>query len=153
VASPYTNAESPQKDWAKSIRVLRQRLHLNQAELGRRLHYSPMAVSRWERGELEPTNRAYIELGNLADDPDCWFFWERGGLYNESLIRVMPVLRQRLQRSRFADFEIVTAGSGSYKNKDPKLQLVAIPLLKVLRPRLEKRAAIRPVCFRVRWRA
>jgi len=60
------------------------------------------------------------------------FFWERGGLYNESLIRVMPVLRQRLQRSRFADFEIVTAGSGSYKNKDPKLQLVAIPLLKVV---------------------
>ena len=58
MASPYTKAESPQKEWPKSIHVLRQRLHI-----GRRLRYSAMAVSRWERGELEPTNRAHIEPG------------------------------------------------------------------------------------------
>jgi transcriptional regulator with XRE-family HTH domain len=42
---------------------------LNQVELGLRLHYSAMAISRWERGEQEPTDRGYIELGNLAGDP------------------------------------------------------------------------------------
>jgi SOS-response transcriptional repressor LexA len=91
-----------------------------------------MAVSRWERGEQEPTHRAYIELGNLAGDPACWYFWGRAGLQNENLMRVMPVLRQRLQKSRFADFEIARAGSGGHKVNPDKLQLVAVPLLKVI---------------------
>jgi len=34
--------------------------------------YSAMAISRWERGEQEPSDRGYIELGNLAGDPGCW---------------------------------------------------------------------------------
>ena len=104
MASPYTKAESLQKEWAKSIRVLRQRLHL-----GRRLHYSAMAVSRWERGELEPTNRAHIELGTSLTTQIAVFLGTRR---TQNLIRVMPVLRQWLKRSRFADFEIVIAGSG-----------------------------------------
>jgi SOS-response transcriptional repressor LexA len=121
----------PSPDWAHSIRELRHKLRLNQVELGQRLHYSPMAISRWERGEQEPTDRAYIELGNLAGDPGCWYFWGRAGLHNENLLSVMPVLRERLQKSRFADFEIVAAGGGA--KKDPgKLQLVAIPVLKAV---------------------
>jgi SOS-response transcriptional repressor LexA len=119
-------------EWAKPIRELRHRLELNQTDLGHRLHYSAMAVSRWERGQQEPPDRAYIELGNLAGDPGCWYFWGRAGLQNEELMKVMPVLRQRLQRSRFADFEIVSAGSGGQKIKPDKRQLVAVPLLKVI---------------------
>src|ERR1700758_4863005 len=94
-------------DWASPIRELRGKLRLNQVELGQRLHYSPMAISRWERGEQEPTDRGYIELGNLAGDPACWYFWGRAGLQNENLLRVMPQLRQRLQKNLLADFEIV----------------------------------------------
>jgi SOS-response transcriptional repressor LexA len=90
-----------------------------------------MAVSRWERGEQEPTDRAYIELGNLAGDPDCWYFWARAGLSSENLIQVAPILRQRLQKSRFADFEVVHAGGGSTRGK-AKFMVVAIPLLKVV---------------------
>jgi SOS-response transcriptional repressor LexA len=119
-------------DWIRPIRELRHRLALNQEELGRRLHYSAMAISRWERGEQEPTDRGYIELGNLAGDPECWYFWGRAGLNNENLMQVTPVLRQRLQKSRFADFEIVTAGSGEEKPATEKLQLVAIPVLKLV---------------------
>ena len=63
------------QDWADSIRELRHKLRLSQVALGQRLHYSAMAISRWERGEQEPTDRGYIELGNLAGDPDCWYFW------------------------------------------------------------------------------
>ncbi len=125
-------SKAPTPEWTKPIRELRHKLQLSQEELGQRLHYSAMAVSRWERGEQEPTDRAYIELGNLSGDPTCWYFWGRAGLNNENLLRVMPVMRQRIQKSRFANFEIVTAGSGGSKKSSEKLQLVAIPVLKVV---------------------
>lgn len=119
-------------EWTEPIRELRHKLELNQAELGRRLHYSAMAISRWERGEQEPTDRGYIELGNLAGDPACWYFWGRAGLHNENLLRVMPQLRQRLQKNLLADLEIVQAGSGPKKLIPEKIQLIAIPLLRVI---------------------
>jgi transcriptional regulator with XRE-family HTH domain len=125
-------SKSPSPEWAKPIRELRQELGLNQPELGLRLHYSAMAVSRWERGEQEPTDRAYIELGNLAGNPKCWYFWGRGGLHSATLLRVIPGLRERLQRSSFGDLEIVRAGSGARKTHLEKQTLVAIPLLKVV---------------------
>ena len=125
-------AKGPWPEWANPIRELRHKLRLNQAELGRRLHYSAMAISRWERGEQEPTERAYIELGNLAGDPACWYFWGRAGLQSESLLRVMPEMRERLRSSRLADLEIVSAGSGAQKAHVGKQKLVAIPLLKVV---------------------
>jgi transcriptional regulator with XRE-family HTH domain len=125
-------SKSPSAEWARPIRELRQKLGLNQAELGLRLHYSPMAVSRWERGEQEPTDRAYIELGNLARTPKCWYFWERAGLHSENLLRVMPKMRDRLQQSTFANLEIARAGSGAQKTHLQKQRLVAIPLLKVV---------------------
>jgi transcriptional regulator with XRE-family HTH domain len=108
-------SKSPSPEWARPIRELRQELGLNQAELGLRLHYSPMAISRWERGEQEPTDRAYIELGNFAGNPKCWHFGGRAGLHSENLLRVMPEMRERLQRSSFGDLEIVRAGSGAHK--------------------------------------
>ena len=119
-------------DWANQIIELRHNLRLNQAELGQRLHYSAMAVSRWERGEQEPTDRGYIELGNLAGDPNCWYFWGRGGLHSDSLLSVVPRLQQRLHKKRFAGLEIVTAGSGDLKHTAGKLQLIAIPVLKTV---------------------
>jgi SOS-response transcriptional repressor LexA len=124
-------SKTPGPEWTKPIRDLRNKLNLNQAELGRRLHYSAMAISRWERGEQEPTDRGYIELGNLAGDPTCWYFWGRAGLHNENLLRVMPEMRQRMQKSRLANLEIVSAGVSGKKVNPDKVQLVAIPLLKV----------------------
>jgi SOS-response transcriptional repressor LexA/DNA-binding XRE family transcriptional regulator len=131
---PETRQKSkgPRPEWAKPIRELRDKLGLNQLELGRRLHYSAMAVSRWERGELEPSDRAYIELGNLAGNPRCWYFWGRAGLHSENLLRVMPEMRERLQSSRFANLEIVSAGSRALKTHLGRQKLVAIPLLKVV---------------------
>jgi len=108
-ATQKSKPSSP--DWANSIRELRHKLRLNQVELGQRLHYSAMAISRWERGEQEPTDRGYIELGNLAGDPDCWYFWGRAGLHNENLLRVMPKMRNRLQTSTFANLGTARAGS------------------------------------------
>ena len=89
-----------------------------------------MGVSRWERGAQEPPSHSFIQLGNLAGDPDCWFFWERAGLRSEDLMRVLPKLRSRRKRIGAQDFEIVHAGAVG--RKPQQAQLVAIPLLKIV---------------------
>lgn len=85
-----------------------------------------MAVSRWERGAQEPPIGSYVELGTLAGDPLCWYFWGRAGLRKEELMRVLPKLRS----TNMINFQIVGAGGGLKKSKAP--QLIAIPLLKLV---------------------
>jgi len=91
-----------------------------------------MGVSRWERGNQEPSSHSYIELGILAGSPACWYFWGRAGLRAEDLMRVMPSRGKRIARTNSLDLQIVHAVSGSKKLSTPKL--VAIPLLKVVVP-------------------
>ena len=107
---------------------LRRRLGLSQTAFGHEVHSSAMGVSRWERGAQEPPSHSYIELGNLAGDPDCWFFWGRAGLRSEDVMRVLPKLRSRSSDNQ--DFEVVHAGTSA--KKPQKTQLVAIPLLKLV---------------------
>src|SRR6202795_4242768 len=95
---------SSKPDWAAVISGLRQRLGLSQTAFGNEVHSSAMGVSRWERGAQEPPSHSYIELGNLAGDPECWFFWGRAGLRSEDLMRVLPKLRNRFPQSRLHDF-------------------------------------------------
>lgn len=78
-----------------AIAELRHQFKLSQTEFGKKFHSSAMAVSRWERGVQEPTSGSYIELGNLAGDPNCWYFWGRAGLRYEDLMRVVPQVRRR----------------------------------------------------------
>jgi SOS-response transcriptional repressor LexA len=117
-------------EWATIIARLRRRLGLTQTTFGHEVHSSAMGVSRWERGAQEPSSHSYIELGNLAGDPDCWFFWGRAGLRCEDLMRVMPKSRNRLLQSDLHNFQIVHAGISG--KKLGKSQLVAIPVLKVV---------------------
>ena len=132
---PHKSSVPPKGNWAKMVSELRNRLQLSQTEFGQMVHSSAMAVSRWERGAQEPPADIYIELGNIAGDPDCWYFWGRAGLHNEDLMRVMPGLQRRLRSlHKTADSEIVTAGSGNKKivKSAKESQLVALPLLKVV---------------------
>jgi len=118
-------------DWARHIACLRKRLHLSQAELGQQLQYSAMAVSRWERGLQEPRSDCYIKLGDLAGNPDCWFFWECAGLKSSNIMRLLPEGKRIFPKSVFPDFDIVVAGSGRKFKSKKKTQLVAVPLLSV----------------------
>jgi SOS-response transcriptional repressor LexA len=68
------------RDWALKILGLREQLGLSQAALAARLHFSAMALSRWENGTHEPSAKAYVLLGNLASNPERLWFWERAGL-------------------------------------------------------------------------
>src|ERR1700688_1150193 len=126
------NTDAP--DWAVSIFNLRKRLGLSQSAFGSLLHYSAMAVSRWETGKLEPSSRCYIQLGNLAGDPEGWSFWTRAGLKRSDLGHMSPGDPSIVQRKAWPDFEIVHAGSGVKRKKrigSTKAKLVAIPLLEV----------------------
>lgn len=117
-------------EWSRTIEGLRRSLKLSQAELGKQLETSAMAISRWERGEAEPPADAYIRLGKLAGDPLCWFFWGRAGLTTADVMDVMPKTRRRLLDKRTANVQIVHAGAGRMQLSD-KEALVAIPLLPV----------------------
>src|SRR5277367_244034 len=70
---PRSN-DSPRPAWAKAIRDLRLRLKLSPCDLGSRIGFSAMTISRWERGEQEPPSHGYISLGNLSRNATCWFF-------------------------------------------------------------------------------
>ena len=107
---------------------------LSQSEFGSRLHYSAMAVSRWETGKQEPTSRSFIELGNLSGPPKCWMFWARAGLKSADLRQMFPGAKETAPVSASTDFEIVRAGGGVKRSRpkgSPKHQMVAVPLLGV----------------------
>ena len=91
------------EEWASRIFALRKELGLTQAALASRLHFSAMALSRWQNGTHEPTSTAYVRLENLASKPDCFWFWERAGL---SMSRVRKALAQggvrHAKREQFA---------------------------------------------------
>jgi len=80
-------AKLARPEWADRIERLREKLQLNQAALARLLHVSPMAVSRWERAVNEPEAGYYIQMGTMAGEPDCWYFWQRAGLPSSDLMR------------------------------------------------------------------
>jgi transcriptional regulator with XRE-family HTH domain len=115
-------------EWSRKILAFRQALKLTQGELGKRLKTSAMTVSRWERGKAEPAADAYVRLGNIADDPLCWFFWGRAGLSTADVMRVLPTASRRLRQGRIATVQVVHAGRASSLKP---ASFVAIPLLPV----------------------
>ena len=83
------SSEFVKPEWAERITRLREIQKLSQAALAKRLNVSPMAPSRWERGINEPSSEIYMQLGKMAGDPDCWYFWQRGGLSREDISNVV----------------------------------------------------------------
>jgi SOS-response transcriptional repressor LexA/DNA-binding XRE family transcriptional regulator len=129
----------PVPEWARKVLAFRRDRKLTQGALAEELSTSAMAVSRWERGQAEPSAEAYIRLGHLAGDPLCWFFWGRAGLDTADLMRVLPVARRRLRRGGIANIQIVHAGS--VKRRSLKLaDFVAIPVLPIQAATLGERA-------------
>src|ERR1700737_4096725 len=115
-------------EWARKILGLRRRMGLTQSAFASRLHYSAMALSRWERGTHEPPAQAYIQIGNLIGEPDSSWFWERAGLKSSDLARMVPEGHGALRKTSFPDFEIVAAGSHKKTHETLKTKLVALPL-------------------------
>src|SRR5689334_25349304 len=113
-----TGAELARPEWANRIEKLREKLQLNQAGLARLLHVSPMAVSRWERAINEPEAGFYIQMGTLAGEPDCWYFWQRAGLPSSDLMRSL----RKSSSSKTSD---------KSSHEPPESSLHPVPLLNV----------------------
>jgi phage repressor protein C with HTH and peptisase S24 domain len=87
-----------------------------------------MAISRWERGEFQPSAEAYLRLGRLVGDPLCWFFWGRAGLSTADVMRVLPKAGRRLRQDRIPTVQVVHAGAARNRTAEQG-SFVAIPLL------------------------
>jgi phage repressor protein C with HTH and peptisase S24 domain len=116
-------------EWAEKIISMRRDLSLNQIAFGKRLGVSAMAVSRWERGTAEPSGSVFIKLGNLAGDPQCWYFWRRAGLTTDDIMRVLPDANLRLRQTKVTHGQIIHAGAGAATKQ--RAEFVAVPLLPV----------------------
>lgn len=125
-----TPGNASKQEWTEKIVDLRRNLNLSQTAFGRRLRMSAMAISRWERGVQEPTAASYIDLGNLAGDPLCWYFWGRAGLRNEDVMRVLPNYKKRSFPTSLFGLRFAKAGGGKKKSNLPRLS--AVPLLKLV---------------------
>jgi len=112
---------------SQKIADFRTSLNVSQSEFAKRLGASAMAVSRWERGIQEVPANIYIQLGNLAGDPRCWYFWGCAGLRTVDVMRVLPAARQRLQEDRLPKLCLVHAGGK--KKSSNTADFVAVPLL------------------------
>ncbi len=87
-----------------------------------------MAVSRWERGISEPPSHTYIEMGNAAGDPLCWYFWGRAGLSKEDLLRVTPVYPRIFGNNLPDPITLIDVqGSGATLQDAPVESMIAAP--------------------------
>jgi DNA-binding XRE family transcriptional regulator len=127
--SPPRSTSRPQ--WAERVEHLRRGMRFSQTDLGNKLGFSAMAISRWENGVQEPPAESYIQLGNMVGDPKCWYFWGRAGLHSGDVIRVLPAPKLEQRGFSAPGLDLATAGSGPLRIKSRRPRLVAIPLLKV----------------------
>lgn len=115
-------------EWATQITALREQLTINQAELARRMECSAMTISRWERGLLQPSAEHFIQLGNLGDKTEAWFFWEKAGIQPAKMARALGG-RSRKRRTDAPAVELLRSGAGE-RDGDNLPQVIGVPLLK-----------------------
>ena len=115
-------AEGFRPEWARKIEELAEQLGVSHTGLAEKLSISPTLISGWIEGSSEPVVEDYIQLGNLAEPPSCWYFWDIAGLCRRDLRRVVPELDKHAQRQslRVVNSEML--------NMAPQNRMVAIPL-------------------------
>jgi len=109
---------------------------VSQSEFGQQLGASAMSVSRWEHGQGEPPGRIYAELGNMAGDPECWYFWERAGIRPAEVSRAAAAAKlrhseQSLDHLAKADTERIAHAGAGCKAVRKHSQIAKVPLLPV----------------------
>ena len=80
----------PSRGSALAVRNLRRKLKLSQAQLGKQLACSAMAVSRWERDVLKPPTRCLLEMGKMAGSSQGWVFWHIAGITIKDVRAMLP---------------------------------------------------------------
>lgn len=115
-------------EWALQITRLRERIGMNQAELARRLECSAMTISRWERGLLQPSAEYFVQLGNLGNKTEAWFFWEMAGLHPSRMLDTLNVSVRSKRLVERGGLDHAHDNGAAVRRR--KRDLVRIPLLK-----------------------
>ena len=90
-----------------------------------------MTVSRWERGLLQPSAEHFIELGNLGNDKEGWYFWEKAGIQPARMAQALSKDLSPRRRLDIPSLEAASAGAQAPQVKS-KNNVVALPLLKAV---------------------
>jgi len=123
--------QTQQPDWARQITRARERLGINQAELARRLDCSAMTISRWERGLLQPSAEHFIQLGNLGNKSESWFFWEKAGIQPAKMEEALRGASRARPWFDLPQLGGAHAGAGAARQEKAP-QVVRLPLLKAI---------------------
>jgi transcriptional regulator with XRE-family HTH domain len=116
------------QEWATQITALREQLKINQAELARRMECSAMTVSRWERGLLQPSAEHFIQLGNLGNKTQSWFFWEKAGIQPAKMVNALKSASRALKTP-----PLEGAHAGARTLSPEKMHdVIGLPLLKAV---------------------
>ena len=120
---------NPALEWVEHIIAMRERLGINQAELARRMECSAMTISRWERGLLQPSAEHFIELGNLGNKAEAWFFWEMAGIQPAKMMDALSGSRKN-REPEGAYLHHISVGKATRDRKDKGM--LGVPLLKAV---------------------
>lgn len=115
-------------EWALQITALRENFGINQAELARRMACSAMTISRWERGLLQPSAEHFIQLGNLGNKTQAWFFWEMAGIQPAKMVEALSSVARFRRAGDLLSKPTSGASSGEVSNK--RSANISVPLLK-----------------------
>jgi len=118
-------------EWVSQITAMRERLAINQAELARRLECSAMTISRWERGLLQPSAEHFIQLGNLGNRTEAWFFWEMAGIQPARMVEALGGTSVAKRPAGRRKVEIGGRDGGALAT-EKRSDMVGVPLLKAV---------------------
>lgn len=104
----------------------------NQAAFGQEFGVTQVTVSKWETGADRPGVAAYLRMGSLAGDPECWYFWERAGLSKSDIMRAIPGLEERIGSRPRPIFNVMPGPGSSSKRLlgKKRADIVSVPLLR-----------------------
>ncbi len=88
-----------------------------------------MTISRWERGLLQPSAEHFIQLGNLADKTEAWFFWEMGGVRPAKVLEALEA-SPRAKRASGTVWRPGRSVDGQAAKPGRPPHFVEVPLLK-----------------------
>ena len=77
-------------EWAQRVINLREQMGLSQVQFAKLLAVTQGAVSRWESGVKQPSAEHLLQMGNLADENECLWFWRRAGVDVKRIAAVAP---------------------------------------------------------------
>lgn len=85
-----------------------------------------MTISRWERGLLQPSAEHFIQLGNLGDKTEAWFFWEMAGIEPAKMIQALGGNSRRMRSDNRLEANRLSGATPAAKSPE----MIEVPLLK-----------------------